>query len=199
MIKNIIFDIGNVLASFRWQEYFAEFAYDAETLDRLAKATTLSPCWAEYDRGVLKNEEILQQFIKNDPSLEPVIRNCLTNVHGLVGRYAYTIPWLQELKKKGYRLYYLSNFAETARRDCEDALDFLPYMDGGIFSYEEKVIKPEEVIYHLLLEKYGLQPKESVFLDDSPQNVVTAQKLGLHGIVFKDREQAEKELAKLGV
>lgn len=197
MIRNIIFDIGNVLASFRWQEYYAQFGLEQDVYDRLAKATTLSESWAEYDRGVLDNEEILQKFIENDPELEPVIRQCLTRVQGLVGRYEYAIPWLKELKSQGYRLYYLSNFAERARQDCEYALDFLPYMDGGIFSYEEKVIKPEEAIYRLLLERYGLQAEECVFFDDVEKNVQAAKEIGIWGIVFRNKEQAMEELKGL--
>ena len=197
MIRNIIFDIGNVLASFRWQEYYAQFGLEQDIYDRLAKATTLSESWTEYDRGVLSNEEILQKFIANDPELEPVIRKCLTHVQGLVGRYDYAIPWLKELKEQGYGLYYLSNFAERARQDCDDALDFLPYMDGGIFSYEEKVIKPEATIYRLLLERYNLNAEECVFFDDVEKNVLAARETGIHGIVFENKEQAMKELKGL--
>lgn len=197
MIRNIIFDIGNVLASFRWQEYYAEFGLEQEIYGRLAKATTLSESWAEYDRGILSNEEILQRFIANDPEIEPVIRKCLTHVRGLVGKYDYAIPWLKELKSQGYRIYYLSNFAEKARWDCEDALDFLPYMDGGIFSYEEKLIKPEEAIYRLLLKRYDLKAEECVFFDDVEKNVIVARNIGIHGIVFQNKEQAMNELKGL--
>lgn len=197
MIKNIIFDIGNVLASFRWQEYFAEFGLEQEIFDRLARATTLSESWSEYDRGILSNEEILQKFIENDPELENVIRGCLTRVHGLVGRYDYAVPWVKGLKNQGYKVFYLSNFAETARWDCEDALDFLPYMDGGIFSYEEKMIKPEEAIYRLLLERYKLNAGECVFIDDVEKNVLAARAVGIHGIVFRNKEQATEALRGL--
>ncbi len=198
MIKNIIFDIGNVLASFRWKEYFAEFSYDEDTMDRLAQATTMSEQWAEYDRGVLSDEEVLGLFIQNDPELEPIIRECLTTVHGLVGKYDYTIPWIKELKQEGYRLYYLSNFAQTARRDNADALDFLFLMEGGIFSYEEKLIKPDEAIYKLLLERYGLVAEECVFIDDTEKNIIAARQLGIHGVVFKSKEQVMDELKKTG-
>lgn len=199
MIKNVIFDIGNVLAAFAWKEYFKSFGYAEDILERLAKATVLSPCWNEYDRGVLSDEEILQSFIANDPELEFHIRETLTRVHGLVTGFEYASAWVQELKAQGYKVYYLSNFAKTAREDCADALNFLEYMDGGVFSYEAKLIKPDEAIYRLLLKRYGLVAEESVFLDDVEKNIMAARDVGLHGIVFQNKEQAMKELQQLGV
>lgn len=83
--------------------------------------------------------------------------------------------------------------------DCRDALDFIPYTDGGILSYEDKVIKPWREIYELLLSRYGLKAEECVFLDDTEKNVDAAVEAGFAGIVFKTKEQAQKELAALGV
>lgn len=197
MIKNIIFDIGNVLAAFAWKEYFKGFGYSEEILERLAKATTLSPWWNEYDRGVLSDEEILQGFIANDPELETEIRETLTRVPGLVKEFEYSIPWVQELKAQGYKVYYLSNFPRTARADCSDALNFVEYMDGGVFSYEVQLIKPDEAIYRYLLEHYNLMAEECVFFDDVEKNILAAREVGIHGIVFQSKEQAMEELLKL--
>ena len=75
----------------------------------------------------------------------------------------------------------------------------LKRLDGGILSYQEKIIKPEPAIYRLLMERYGLRAQECVFLDDTPQNVEEAVRQGMAGIVFRSREQAVKELQKFGV
>ena len=196
MIKNVIFDIGNVLAAFAWKDYYKSFGYEQEILERLAKATTLSPCWNEYDRGVLSDEEILQSFIANDSALEPQIRETLTRVHGLVTGFDYAIPWVKDLKAQGYRVYYLSNFAKTAREDCTDALGFLEYMDGGVFSYEVNLIKPDAAIYKCLLERYELKAEECIFFDDVEKNILAARAVGIHGVVFESKEQAMEELEK---
>lgn len=199
MIKNIIFDIGNVLCAFRWREYFQEFGYSEEIFERLAKATALNEDWNEFDRGALTREEILQLFVENDPGIEKEIRETLTNIKDLLARYEYAVPWVQELKAKGYHCYYLSNFSLPAWEDCQHVLDFIPYMDGGILSYRDKVIKPSREIYELLLERYGLNAEECVFLDDTEKNILAAREAGLYGIVFENKEQAIKELRGLGV
>lgn len=199
MIRNIIFDIGNVLTVFSWQRFFAGFRYEEEVLRRLAKATVESSVWDEVDRGVWSDEQLVEGFIRNDPSLEPQLRRIFENVHGMVVKCDYAIPWIQSLQKAGYGCYYLSNFSQKAHRDCADALDFLDYMDGGILSYQDKVIKPDTKIYQLLLERYGLRAEESVFLDDTEKNLPPARALGIHTILFEDREQAALALEKLGV
>lgn len=199
MITTIIFDIGNVLADFTWEAHYRSFGYTGEKLRRLAEATVKSDAWNEYDRGEMTSEEIIRKFIENDPEMEADIRRCLTDVEGMVVRNDYAIPWIQKLQGKGYRCLYLSNFSEGAGRDCAAALDFIPYMDGGILSYEEKLIKPMPEIYQLLIDRYGLMPEESVFLDDTKPNLEAAEKFGIHTIHFQNQEQAIEELRKLGV
>lgn len=199
MIRNIIFDIGNVLADFSWQRFFASFGFTEEILGRLARATVKSPVWEEVDRGVWSEEELVEGFIRNDPALEPQIRRIFENTHGMVVKFDYAIPWIKNLQRAGYGCYYLSNFSGKARRECADALDFLEYMDGGILSYQDKVIKPDERIYQLLLERYELKAEECVFLDDTEKNLPPAEALGIRTILFRDREQALSELEKLGV
>ena len=199
MIKNIIFDIGNVLVAFDFWGFYRSFGYEEETVQRLAKATALSPVWNELDRGAVAFEEILQGFVNNDPELEPVIRRTFESVEGLLHKYDYVDAWLQELRDKGYKQYYLSNFFQKAETDCAAEIDFLPGMDGGILSYREKLTKPEPVIYQLLLNKYGLLAEECVFLDDTEKNIKGAEAEGIHGILFRSREQEVEELKKLGV
>lgn len=199
MIKNIIFDIGNVLAAFRWKEYYESFHYSPEVLERLIRATVMDPMWNEFDKGALDEEVVLQKFVENDPGIEREIRETLTDIHDMLGRYDYAIPWLQELKSKGYHVYYLSNFSRKAHLECPHVLDFLPLMEGGILSYQEKMTKPDPAIYQLLLSRYGLNAQECVFLDDTPRNVEAAIQQGIAGIVFHDQAQAIEELRRLGV
>lgn len=199
MIKNIIFDIGNVLAGFTWREFFAGFGYDEEMIGKLAAATVKNPLWNEIDRGAWSDEQLIEGFIRNDPSLEKELRRVFENIHGIVVKYDYAVPWVLSFKEAGYRCYYLSNFSRRAHAECADALNFLEYMDGGILSYQDKLIKPDPKIYELLLKRFGLQAEECVFLDDTEKNLLPARQLGIHTILFQSREQVVLELEKLGV
>ena len=199
MIRNIIFDIGNVLADYRWKDFLRDKGFDDAMVDRIAKASVLSPYWNEFDRGEWDQDKIMAEFVKADPGIEKELHQAYDNIKGLVTPRSYAIPWIQELKVKGYGVYYLSNFSYKAYVECAEALDFLPYTDGGILSYLDKVIKPEKEIYDLLLSRYELKAEECVFLDDTLKNVEAARKYGFYGICFKTKEQAEEELKVLGV
>ena len=199
MIKNVIFDIGNVLTDFRWKAFLEDKGFSPDILSRIVKASVMNPYWNEFDRGALPEEEVLAAFIQSDPEIEEQLHLAFDNIHGMVTPREYAIPWIKALKQKGYGVYYLSNFSEKAYIECKDALEFLPYTDGGILSDREKVIKPEKEIYDLLLSKYHLNAEECVFIDDTPVNVEAAVKHGFSGICFKTKEQTDKELIGLGV
>lgn len=199
MIKNIIFDIGNVLTDFRWKEFLRDKGFDDAMIGRIAKASVENPLWKEFDRGELAGEELMQAFIDADPEIEKQLHQAFDDIRGMVTIRDYAIPWVQELKAKGYKVWYLSNFSEKTEIECADSIAFIPYMDGGILSWKDKLIKPEPGIYRLMLERFNLVARESVFIDDLPENVQGAVDQGIHGIVFKTREQVVEELRKLGV
>lgn len=199
MIRTIIFDIGNVLVGFDWYGHFKRFGYDEAMIGRLAAATVNSEDWKEYDRGCLSEDEILRLFVENDPPIEADIRKVLASFDTLIVRYDYAIDWIKKWKSHGYRVLVLSNYSDKAFKETWHALDFLPYVDGGILSFQEKLIKPMPEIYRLLLKRYDLRPEECVFLDDTPQNLEAAKREGLCTIQFQNVGQAEAELKKLGV
>lgn len=197
MIKTIIFDIGNVLVDYSWRSFFEKYDLDKETFRRLSEATVLNEDWNEFDRGVLKTEEVIALLQENDPELSGLIGRVFENLNGLVTRRSYAIPWIEELKARGLTVLVLSNFSEKALQDCTDAMDFLSHVDGGILSYREKLIKPMPEIYERLIRQYDLVPEECVFLDDLQQNLDGAAAFGIHTILFQNREQAGSELEKL--
>lgn len=197
MIRNIIFDIGNVLAGFVWEEFFKSFGFSDEVFEKLADATVRSDFWNEMDRGKLTDDQLLEGFIQNDPSIEKELRQVFENVTNMIRRYDYAIPWLKELKEKGYQVYYISNFAHKAHVECEKALDFLEEMEGGILSYQDRLIKPDPEIYRLLCSRYGLKAEECIFIDDTERNVLAAQKEGMKGLIFHTLEQTREELDQL--
>lgn len=199
MIKNIIFDIGNVLAGFVWEKHLKGFGFPEEEYETIADAVYRSNDWNEMDRGVLTVEETVARFCRKAPQYAEDIRKAVYGFSGCIRQFPYTKTMLRTLKQHGYRVYYLSNYGEFGREQTKEELDFIELMDGGLFSYEVKMIKPCKWIYVEMLERYGLDPSESVFLDDNLANVKAAEKAGLTGIHFLSYDWAMAELKKLGV
>ena len=197
-LSNVIFDIGCVLVSCDWTSYLHSFGFDRETEAAVVKAVFWGPYWKEVDRGVWSDDQILEAFTSLAPAYRHEIKQVYTHADRSITGLSYARPWIQELKSRGLRVYYLSNYGEELRRRTADALNFLDLMDGGLFSYEAKEIKPEKPIYLELMRRYPeILPEESVFIDDSEPNIITARELGLHGIIFQNRAQAISELEKL--
>ena len=191
MIKNIIFDIGNVLVSFDWEDYLREFGFDPGKEKEIAKALFLNPAWRDLDRGLIPLEELEEQFVSCAPCYREDILKVFRDSPRCIHRLDYSIPWICSLKEQGFKVYYLSNYSESVRKATDAVLDFIPYTDGGLFSYEVKQVKPEPEIFRSLMNRFPeITPEESVFFDDSAANVKAACDLGFHGIIFTSQDQA---------
>lgn len=199
MIRNIVFDISNVLAPFRFQEYLQEKGFDAAMMKRIFKASAMTPYWTEFERGRLTDDEVIAAFISADPAIEAELHAAFDHVDGMMGTYDYTEGWLRALKAAGYRLYCITNFTPAGFRQCYDKISFVEGFDGCVYSFEEGFVKPEPEIYRVLLERFALAPEDCVFIDDTEANVLAARQEGLAGIVFRSYEQAAAELRELGV
>ena len=112
MIKNVIFDIGNVLLDFCWKDHIARFGFQGEKADRIAQAMMLGPIWPKLDLGLESDEDILEQFVAHTPELEQEIRLVFSDLSTIVREYEGSVDWIESLKARGYHTYYLSNYGE---------------------------------------------------------------------------------------
>ena len=197
MIKNIIFDVGKVLVEYDPDGMMKKLGFDEETLQNVNQAVFQNELWNESDRGVLSPEELLEAFIANNPAYEKEIRQVIDAVGDTISLMPYAVEWVKGLKERGYYLYILSNYAEYTYEKTSHKMEFLPYMDGVVFSYRCKLIKPEKEIYEYICKTYELKPEESVFLDDRKDNVEAARNMGMHGIVFENYAQGSETLEQL--
>ena len=190
MIRNMVFDIGNVLMDFRWKEYMRSLFGEDETLiQTINQGIWHNGCWAAMDKGEMDGAATLRSAVAFAPQYEKEIKLTLDSVAHAFHKFKYSIPWIQELKRMGLNVYYLSNYSAFSVAANPDVLDFIPYMDGGVFSFEVKAVKPEPEIYRCLCDKYGLKPEDCLFTDDVPANVKGAQACGFQGIVFEGYEK----------
>lgn len=196
-IDTVIFDIGGVLVELGRFRFLEKKGFTGERADRVMSATMRSKDWVQLDLNNLSEDEILQLFINNDSEMEEEIRHMFRDVEGIVERRDSTLAWLRRVKESGRRILYLSNYSPKVIRDCPDALYFLPELEGGLFSCDVHMVKPDPDFYRMLIDKYELDPCRCVFIDDLEANTEAAAALGMHTIRFKTPEQAEADLEKL--
>lgn len=199
MIKNVIFDIGNVLVDFRWRVLMEDLKLPRETQAIFENTVFGSRWWGELDHGIYEESEILKNFREDNKEHLDEFNLVWDHRDKLVEPYAYAVQWIKQLKASGLKVYLLSNYPKdifTLHTEC-GCFPFLDQVDGKVVSGFVRMIKPNADIYEYLLKEYGLEAAESVFIDDREENIETARGLGMKGIVFQSYEQACGELDRL--
>ena len=195
MIKNIVFDLGNVLISFKPSVFFDNINYPENIISTILSDIFASREWHMLDNGDISTTEAIDTIaLKSSLKREEIahIFNLRTEMMYPLDQNVRLLP---ELKKQGFRLYFLSNFPIDIFEEIKTGYFFFRYFDGGVISSEVKFSKPDRRIYEILLNNYSLIPEESLFVDDIEINVRAAEKLGMKGLVTFGSEEISKELA----
>ena len=178
----VIFDLGNVLLDYDPFRFMRLLKIDPAVQARIAKALFENPIWAEIDRGSMTDDELAEAAGDHDPEIRDQIRFYMRNW----SQFFYLIPenvhTFYRIKETGTKVYVLSNFSEATYQKLRAAYSFLDHFDGGVVSYQDKLIKPDLEIYRLLIERCGLDPSRSVFIDDLEANIRSALKVGMNAI-----------------
>ena len=196
-IRNVVFDVGNVLMLYDWQGFLKSFGYPEEKYNLLADGIFCSSLWNERDKGEKPDEEYIQDFVDSLPGYESEVREILKRSDETMHPVEYSVSWLRFLREQGCRIYILSNYSRYTLDLTKKDMDFLAEADGAVFSCDVHLLKPEPEIYRYLLEKYNLKAEECVFIDDRQENCDTAEAEGMHSIHFVNFPQAAKELEKM--
>lgn len=199
-IKNIIFDFGGVLMDWNPRYFFKDYFNDDDKMEYFLTHIAQSEWNEEQDRGrsLVEGTEIqVQKF----PDWEKELRAYYDNWHVMLkSDIPQNVEVLKKLSKTDYHLYGLTNWSEETFPYALENYDFFQLFDGKIVvSGTEKLIKPDPKIWHILLERYGIQAKESIFIDDNPKNIEMAKELGFHTIRVYPETNLRQELIHLGV
>lgn len=198
MFKNIIFDIGNVLLDFNPKEYL-KLKLKEDKIIEVYEEIFKSEEWLMLDRGTILEEEAIDIIANRSNENAELIKLSFENWYDILRPIDKNISVLRKLKESGYKVYYLSNFHLKAFENVTSKYDFFNIFDGGVVSYEEKLIKPEIEIYNKIIEKYNLNANESIFIDDMEENIEKAKEVGFKTILFKNEEELIVSLQNHGI
>lgn len=199
MIKNIIFDIGNVLLKYEPVEYLKTKNLTLEQVIEIHEQIFKSEEWIMLDRGTITEEEAKMRIVNRHLENEQLIHQAFENWYEMLTPIEDSVRVLKELKDVGYQIYYLSNFHLLAFEEVTNKYDFLNLFDGGVVSYQENCIKPEPEIYQRIVTKYQLQSEESIFIDDRLENIEAAQHLNFNTIHLQDPTKLQSKLKDYGI
>lgn len=198
MIKNIVFDMGNVLVEFDPFSCLGEYGADEEQGRQIVKHLFGGDEWKGLDRGTITDEEALKSVLAKAPkSLHQAITDVLRHWDKNVPLIEEMEVLVKELKEKGYSIYLLSN-ASKRFHQYKDRITALTYFDGLMISADYLLLKPEIEIYHKLCEIFSLKEEECFFIDDLQPNIEGARKAGMRAFQFLgDITKLREELSQI--
>ena len=198
VIRNIVFDFGGVLVDWNPAYLFRGVFRNRTEMDHFLENVCTSDWNEQQDAGRPLSEAIRVLQAKH-PEYHEEIRLYYEKWTTMLGGPIEESVALLEPLKAGYRLFGLTNWSAETFPIARDMYPFFELFDGIVISGEEKLKKPDERIYRVLLERYGLDAAECLFIDDRSVNVQAASDLGFQAIHLKDRGTLEAELARMGI
>ena len=200
MIRNIVFDMGNVIIRFDRDAFIDRFGVTEEERKILLREIFLSPEWVMMDRGTLTDEQAADILCPRVPEhLRDIARKLIAFWDRPIMEIEGIEPLIEELKGKGYGIYLLSN-ASCRQPDYWQRVPAARFFDGTLISYSVKLVKPMPEIYEKFFETFSLKREECFFIDDSPANIEASLYVGMPGAVFhNDIRRLRRELRAAGV
>jgi HAD superfamily hydrolase (TIGR01509 family) len=194
-MKNIVFDLAGVVFArneARCPQELMDYFYFINS------GEPLPDFWCDYDRGTRSFDNVAQCLAEFRGSDIQTASHMMATAITYQEQIAQTAELIAELKSAGYRLFVLSNMS----KEYIEFLRKMPvyqYFEGEIISCEVGLVKPEKEIYSLLLDKFSLDPLQTMFIDDRKENVVAAAELGITPFHFdrKNPEQSCEQIREL--
>lgn len=186
---DIILDMGNVLLEWNKDKILQGVSDTKEEYLVLDKTIFQSGLWEKLDLGTMTREELVLKVVSMiGRTYQKKVEEVIWNWPSYIDIYREVFPVLSELKKKGHRIFVLSNTSKVFYDLLEEQLSPIKeLLDGFVLSCDIKAIKPDLAMFKEILDKYQLNPTHCVFLDDIENNTIAAQKLGIKAYQIKKR------------
>ena len=198
--KALVFDFGGVLMDWNPRYYFSSHFDSEETMEFFLSKIASDEWNAQQDKG-RSLSEATELLVAMHPDWEADIRAYYQNWSTMLkGEIKQNVEVLRRLAQNSYPLYGLTNWSHETFPYALEHYDFFSLFEGKIVvSGEEKLIKPDPEIFQLLIERYSLDPKESIFIDDNYQNIRTAEKLGFDVVHVHSELELSHALVEKGI
>ncbi|MDO4499666.1 MAG: HAD family phosphatase [Erysipelotrichaceae bacterium] len=190
MIKNIIFDLGQVLIGFNPLNSLLNMGYPQKEAELLNEIIFNDQLWQDGDAGVYKSEEeAINLYINKHPQHHELIKDFFSKEWKKEVFIPINLDLFQKAKDNGYKIYLLTNFSSYGFDFVYNEFPFIREADGRVVSGKIEMIKPHDDIYLYLLDKFNLKAEECLFFDDNYDNIEAAKRLGINAYRFLGNKQ----------
>lgn len=199
-IETIIFDLGGVLIDWNPRYLYRKLFQTEEEVTWFLENICTSE-WNDQQDGGRSFDEATEELVARHPEWEEPIRAWYGRWQETIqGRVPGTVEILEKIKQtEQYRLYALTNWSADTFPWALNNFDFLHWFEGIVVSGIEKDRKPFSSFYHILLNRYTIDPAKALFIDDNVKNIEGAKAVGIHTIHFQHSEGLQDELQRFGI
>ena len=193
-IKNVIFDLGAVMFDWNPEKITQNFTGDIELQKRIQSELYYHQDWMDFDCALITEKQAIERASKRlSLSLNKTEKLFMQTKQSLT-LILKTHELLVDVKNKKLNAYCLSNISPELFEHLNEQHELFDLFDGIVTSGVEKVGKPDEQIFNILLKRFQLESKECLFIDDSLANTDTAKSIGIHSVTFKGSDNCYKEV-----
>ena len=194
-----VFDLGGVLLDWDPRHLYRKLFADEDAMEHFL-ATVCTTEWNQrQDAGRTFADAARELLPQHSDKLELIEAFGRRFDEMIQGEIAGSVAILSELKARGVPLYAITNWSAETFPPQRQRFAFLEWFRGIVVSGMEGVIKPDPRIFRVLLDRYDVDPRTAVFVDDVEDNAAAAAALGIHGIHFRSPDQLRRELAAVGL
>lgn len=185
MIKNVVFDMGNVLVRYQPADFIKGYTSHPEEQRLLVNEIFGSVEWLQFDRGAISKDEMAVKICQRLPiEHHGTVSEILTHWYEGLQPIEEISEIVRQLKEQGYRLYILSNASQDYYH-FRSIIPTLELFDGEFVSSDWQLLKPEKAIYQSFYSHFQLVPSECYFIDDIPMNVECSRRTGMASDIFR--------------
>jgi 2-haloacid dehalogenase len=195
----VVFDLGGVLIDWNPRHLYRSLFDDEAEMERFLAEVTTQAWNHEQDRG-RPFAEAIAQLTREHPDRVDLIEAYWDRWPEMLSEpFHETVAVLAALRSTGVRLLALTNWSAETFPFAAPRYPFLDWFEAVIVSGEVELVKPDPAIFRLLVDRYGLEPSQTVLIDDTIANVQAAAALGFRTIRFTDAAALSRDLGAMGL
>ncbi len=194
--KVVILDLGNVVLDWDVERILDSLNLEAEEQHLLRDELFSHQDWIDLDHGKASEMEVTSKISERSSLSKDTVEGALLAARNSLAPIAESVMLMQEILEKGIEMLCLSNMSRETY-DHIKGQEFFDMFSGIVISGVEECMKPNEDIFHLIISRFNLEPSETLFVDDSLPNIVTANRLGINGFHFKRSQTCYSQIRKM--
>jgi putative hydrolase of the HAD superfamily len=191
--KTVILDLGNVVLEWNVERILDSLVLEPDERNMLRDELFAHQDWLDLDHGKVSEKIVVEKICARSPLDREIVERTLFTTKNSLVPFGESVRLMQDISNSGIEMFCLSNMSRETWNHIKDQHLFEMF-SGIVISGLEGCIKPDEEIFHLILDRFAIEPSTTLFVDDSLPNIETSRRLGINGFHFRGSQDCYAEI-----